>query len=384
MQNKQSRADIITDEQSRKPVPPTPSYESGFTRHDSAQDMRQMGMPFAPQNGTPCPPAAPQDYYLNNYGVNNTYNGYAHPVDGLGSVSPTYSANLAQDHSVTEPAYESGYTSQATLAPQTGAYPPPAPNYPYPTANEDGANTYHHPQQANGFGSMRPAHSQNTAEERSVTGPGRSTPFHERGLSGQNKKFNHAATAGKRKHSGNDNDVVENDHSQSTKDQSRKKAKTAPSTQEKCDAAKPEKKKKCSPPKKRVPNLSIPFIDNTPGPSTISPRNGMSTDPRHHGPSQSDPFSNKKEDYELWDPIPHVPDLPKRKGKDGAIKMIPIAYKRQEVDDKQKKEKPTHEKRAAENWSDGLRIKPESCTLRWNRNIDTISRRRMAGVPRVV
>jgi hypothetical protein len=165
---------------------------------------------------------------------------------------------------------------------------------------------------------------------------------------------------------------------------SRKKAKTAPSTQEKCDAAPPEKKKKPSPPKKRVPNLSIPFIDNTPGPSTISPRNGMSTYPRHHGPSQSDPFSNKKEDHELWAPIPHVPDLPKRKGKGGAIKMIPIAYKRQEVDDKEKKEKPTHEKRAAENWSDGLRIKPESCTLRWNRNIDTISRRRMAGVPRVV
>jgi hypothetical protein len=106
----------------------------------------------------------------------------------------------------------------------------------------------------------------------------------------------------------------------------------------------------------------------------------MSTDPRHHAPSQSDPFSKKKEDYELWAPIPHVPDLPKRKGKGGAIKMIPIAYKPQKVDDKEKKEKPTHEKRAGENWKDGLRIKPESSTLRWNRDSDIISRRRMAGV----
>jgi hypothetical protein len=124
-------------------------------RYDVAQDQRQTGMSFTPPMGgksirkltlfeyrltstiAPCPPAAPQDSYPNNYGVNR-YNGYAHPVDGLGSVSPTYDANLArksiyavidgvlsaniiiEDQSVTEPAYESGYTSQATLAPPTG------------------------------------------------------------------------------------------------------------------------------------------------------------------------------------------------------------------------------------------------------------------------
>jgi hypothetical protein len=114
-----------------------------------------MGMPFTPPISgqsikkltlfeygftstiAPCPPAAPHNSYL-NYGVNDTYNGYAHPEDGLGSVSPTYPANLArksplavidgvpngdiitEDQSLTGPPYASGYTHHATLAPPAG------------------------------------------------------------------------------------------------------------------------------------------------------------------------------------------------------------------------------------------------------------------------
>jgi hypothetical protein len=119
-----------------------------------------MGMPFAPPiggksirkltmfehgltsaiNAAPCPPAAPYDSYHNNYGV-STYNGYAHQVDGLGSMSPAYvgyATNLArksiyamidgvlsadiitEDLSFTGPAYESGFIRHATLATPTG------------------------------------------------------------------------------------------------------------------------------------------------------------------------------------------------------------------------------------------------------------------------
>jgi hypothetical protein len=122
-------------------------------RVDVAQEQRQTGMFFTPPIGgkfirkltlfeyrltsTIAPPGA-NTYYENPYQA-DTYNiGYAHGVDGLGSVSPTYPANLArksplavidgvldgdiiiEDQSLTGPPYASGYTHHATLAPPAG------------------------------------------------------------------------------------------------------------------------------------------------------------------------------------------------------------------------------------------------------------------------